>query len=100
MPFKNKMIQISALAIAALCMSARAAEPKPNELSDDEKKAGWKLLFNGTTTKGWHALGKKEFPDKGWTVVDGALKHAAKGGGGDIATDEQYENFEITLEWN
>lgn len=90
---------LSLLALTA-CAILCAAESKPNELTDAEKKDGWKLLFDGTTTKGWHAIGKKEFPDKGWTVEAGALKHAAKGGGGDIATDEAYENFEFTLEWN
>jgi len=77
-----------------VCASASASQ-----LTDDEAKAGWKLLFDGTTTKGWRALGKKEFPEKGWEVVDGSLHHIAKAGGGDITVDEAFENFEFTFEW-
>ena len=70
-----------------------------NELSAEEKAAGWKLLFDGKTTSGWRGLGKAEFPAKGWVVADGALTHEAKGGGGDIVTAEDYESFELVWDW-
>jgi hypothetical protein len=70
-----------------------------NELSTDEKAAGWKLLFDGKTTSGWRGLGKPEFPAKGWIVTGGTLKHEAKGGGGDIVTTEEFENFELVWDW-
>ena len=70
-----------------------------NTLTDAEKAAGWKLLFDGKTPAGWVAIGKTAFPDKGWTVADGTLQHAKGGGGGDIVTAESYENFELTWEW-
>ena len=44
-------------------------------------------------------IGKTAFPDKGWTVVDGALHHTKGGGGGDIVTVEQFEDFELSWEW-
>ncbi|HYG77154.1 MAG TPA: DUF1080 domain-containing protein [Planctomycetota bacterium] len=87
------------LYIVLLPGALRAGEAKPNELSEDEKKAGWRLLFDGVSTKGWHAIGKKEFPSKGWSVQDGTLYHKPKGGGGDIVTDEKYENYELELEF-
>ncbi len=70
-----------------------------NELSAEEKTAGWRLLFDGKTTAGWRAIGKQEFPAKGWVVADGALKHEAKSGGGDIVTVEDFESFELTWDW-
>ncbi len=70
----------------------------PNQLTDEEKAAGWKLLFDGTTT-GWRTLGSKTFPAKGWVVEDGALKHVAKGGGGDLTTDDIFENFELVFDY-
>jgi hypothetical protein len=70
-----------------------------NELSADEKAAGWKLLFDGKTTAGWRAIGKPEFPAKGWVVADGVLKHEGKGGGGDIVTTEDFESFELMWDW-
>ncbi len=70
-----------------------------NELSAEEKAAGWQLLFDGKSTAGWVALGKTEFPAKGWVVSEGALKHEAKGGGGDIVTTESFESFELVWDW-
>lgn len=80
----------------ALTASAFSAD---NELSAEEKAAGWKLLFDGKTTAGWRGLGKAEFPAKGWVIADGTLKHEDKGGGGDIVTTEDYESFELVWDW-
>jgi Domain of Unknown Function (DUF1080) len=70
-----------------------------SQLTDEEQKAGWKLLFDGKTTTGWRNLGKTTFPEKGWDVVDGCLHHIPKGGGGDITFNETFENFEFSFEW-
>ena len=70
-------------------------EPQ-NILTAEERAAGWKLLFNGTTTAGWHGFKKDRCPD-GWQVVDGTLVRVAPAG--DIVTDEQFDNFELSLEW-
>ena len=88
---------LAVLGIALLVVDLSAAEP--NTLTDAEKAEGWRLLFDGKTTKGWVAIGKPDFPAKGWTVVDGALHHEKGGGGGDIVTTEQFENFELVWEW-
>jgi Domain of Unknown Function (DUF1080) len=90
-------MRIISLTLAALAFTAFAAEP--NTLSEEEKAAGWKLLFDGKTTAGWRAIGKKDFPSKGWVAEDGTLKHIAKGGGGDIVTVEDFESFEFTWDW-
>lgn len=70
-----------------------------NELSDEEKTAGWRLLFDGKSTTGWRGIGKAEFPAKGWVVAEGVLKHEAKSGGGDIVTAEDFESFELVWDW-
>ena len=87
------------MAVCAFALSARAGDGKPASLTDEEQKAGWKLLFDGASTKGWRVLGGPEFPKKGWDVVEGCLHHQPKGGGGDITRDEAFENFELTIEW-
>ncbi len=72
-----------------------------NQLTDDEKQQGWKLLFDGKTTTGWHNYNKKTF-GKGWKIEDGSLYRAAsiiKGESGDICTDDSYENFDLKLQW-
>lgn len=78
-----------------------------NTLSEAEKAAGWKLLFDGETTSGWRNF-KKETIGSSWKVTDGTLTldvvkkedgHWQAEDGGDIITDSDYENFEFQIEW-
>jgi hypothetical protein len=73
---------------------------KINQLTEEDVNAGWKLLFDGQTTKGWRSF-KQPTVNDGWTVEDGNLVGLGKGGdlGGDIITQEQFEDFELYLEW-
>jgi hypothetical protein len=74
-----------------------AADAPLNKLTPEEAQAGWKLLFDGETTKGWRNYKQDKISD-GWQVVDGALTRAANGAG-DIITDDQYDAFELSLEY-
>ena len=67
-----------------------------NALSSVENAAGWELLFDGKTTKGWRNFKSKTIR-KGWSVQSGALVHTK--GGGDIVTVKQFANFEFVLDW-
>lgn len=91
----------AAALLGLLAPGGRAAdEPAPNTLTDKEKADGWKLLFDGKTTKGWHAFRGKDVGDK-WKTIHGALVFNPKDGkhGGDIVTDDEYDNFELSIEW-
>jgi hypothetical protein len=70
-----------------------------NTLTPDEAKAGWKLLFDGKTTTGWHNF-KSDKIRPGWKVVDGTLKCADPNNAGDIVTSEKFDWFELTLDFN
>jgi hypothetical protein len=70
-----------------------------NELTPQEKQAGWKLLFDGKTTTGWRGFNKKEFPAKGWKVEQGELRLEGASKAGDIVTDETFTDFDLTWEW-
>lgn len=87
------------LSVLAVCPRLPAAEPAPNTLTEAERAAGWRLLFDGRTTQGWHSFGKPTFPAKGWIVEDGCLRHVAKAGGGDIITADTFNDYEFTFEW-
>lgn len=72
---------------------------KQNTLSKQEKKEGWQLLFNGSTTNGWHKFGGGTVGN-GWKVSDGAIFYdPSANDGGDIVTNEEFENFVLKLEW-
>jgi hypothetical protein len=63
---------------------------------------GFKPIFDGKTTTGWHTYGKTS-ASAGWKVDDGILHfdpEAAKNGeGGDLVTNAEYENFHLKLDW-
>ncbi len=71
----------------------------PNNLDPDEQAQGWRLLWDGKSAKGWRSAAGKGFPAKGWSLANGELAVQAKGGGGDIMTDEQFGAFELQTEF-
>jgi hypothetical protein len=81
-----------------LAGAAAVAAPAVNQLTDQEKAAGWKLLFDGQTTDGWRTFKKQSFPAKGWVVQDGWL-HCLGKGGGDIISHTEFGDFELQWEW-
>jgi len=81
------------LATAGLLSGAAA-----NQLSDEEKAAGWNLLFDGQTTTGWRSFKRQTFPAEGWIVQDGWL-HCLGKGGGDIISRPEFEEFDLRWEW-
>ncbi|MBT8294540.1 MAG: DUF1080 domain-containing protein [Eudoraea sp.] len=75
-----------------------------NQLTIDEEKNGWKLLWDGSTTEGWRGARLDDFPGKGWIMENGELIVLSSGGeesaaGGDIVTEDLYGNFELQLDF-
>ncbi len=71
----------------------------PNQLTEAERRAGWKLLFDGASGDHWRAFRGDAFPAQGWSIQAGALVHAAGGGGGDLVTREEFGDFELEFDW-
>ncbi|WP_345231900.1 DUF1080 domain-containing protein [Olivibacter ginsenosidimutans] len=95
------MKKISLSICSCLFLAATAFAQQANSLTSQEKKDGWKLLFDGKSTKGWHTY-RKDKAGAAWTVQDGALvfnSPSDKSEGGDLVTDKEYENYDLTLEW-
>ncbi len=73
-----------------------------NQLSDQEKKEGWVLLFDGTSTKGWRSAAADTLPTSKWVVKDGELiimDAKDSHGGGDIITKDKYQNFILKVDF-
>ena len=99
----RRLIRLAASCfLAALVVCAMAAAPAaqaPNTLTPAEQTAGWRLLFDGTTTAGWHVYGTDKVV--GWEITDGTLIALGTGGdhANDILTNAEYENFELLVDW-
>ena len=68
-------------------------------------ESAWRPLLTGADLSGWHRYGGGDV-GAAWTVdADGALRFDASAkaedgsGGGDIVTDESFEDYELSLEW-
>ena len=75
-----------------------------NELTAMEKRHGFRLLWDGKTSKGWRGAKLDQFPASGWAIEDGVLSVLATDGGestgpGDIITEDLFSNFELELEF-
>jgi hypothetical protein len=71
----------------------------PNNLDPEEKAQGWRLLWDGETARGWRGAEVPAFPAKGWSLANGELAVEARGGGGDIMTEEEFGAFELQTEF-
>jgi hypothetical protein len=100
---KIKRLLSSIVTLAAITLVLRAADnsadTKANVLTEAEKAAGWKLLFDGKSLDGWHGYKKKEAPKAGWVIEDGWLKCVENGHGGDLVSIDEFDDFEFSWDW-
>ena len=92
------MKQLSHL-LVAIALAGVMTTPVLAEKESAKLENGFVALFDGKSTNQWMNARSGKFPEKGWTIEDGCLKHTAKGGGGDIITRSTYEQFDFRFEW-
>ena len=75
-----------------------------NKLTTNEKRKGWRLLWDGESTEGWRRSNDDHFPGSGWVIDDGILTIEESTGnepdhGGDIITEQEFSSFELELDY-
>jgi Domain of Unknown Function (DUF1080) len=83
-------------AFVLLLACAGVVAAADNQLTDRERQAGWKLLFDGASTTGWVTRGHDTLTN--WQAVDGVLRRTSKGADA-VYQAEQFENFELSVDW-
>jgi hypothetical protein len=95
------------LIIALFPVAMLACHPAGKSTSTSTVPAGtndgWQVLFDGASKNAWHIYNSKS-DGAAWKVQDGILyldpgARKSGAGGGDLVTNEEYENFDLKLEW-
>lgn len=103
---------LSGMVVIAMAISCQkpaskdeAAPPAANTLTEEEKSAGWQLLFDGTSLDGWKRYGHDTIGPL-WSVQDGTIVCDGEGltegtanNGGSLMTTRQFGNFELSVDW-
>lgn len=83
---------------------AATATGKPNTLTAEEKAAGWRLLFDGTTFAGWRGYMKPDALGMRWVIEDGCMGLPARDGADthgerDLITTDTFGDFDLRFQW-
>jgi hypothetical protein len=86
-------------AVMAVALYGCLADAEPNTLTGKEQRDGWELLFDGQSLNKWKTFNGGSVT--GWKIMDGALHNSGNENlyGGDIITMEEFDDFELYLEW-
>jgi len=73
-----------------------------NQLTQAEREAGWKLLFDGQSLTGWRTYRNKQ--NSTWSVKEGSLYCSGSPTDksdlrADLVTEDQFDNFELIFDW-
>lgn len=84
--------------IIALGLLGLAAQPDAIDVAK-EREEGFRPLFNGKDTAGWHLRNPRGH--NSWTVEEGVLKNTAGGDvhGTDLVTDQKFRDFTVRFDY-
>lgn len=104
---KVKILTLSSLLAFGYLSSCTSTQNKSGEMADSAAillqtdDTGWTTLFDGKSLAGWHGFNKSGEVTN-WIIQDSALVclgAAASDYGGDLASDKQFDNFELVWDW-
>ena len=93
------------ICIGLLMFSCKSTNRLVKEEIDNDD-AEWIYLFDGSTTDGWRNFNSDKLSEQ-WVIKDGALtfdtemklEEERKGGGDIVYVNEEFDNFELYVEW-
>ena len=108
--FFGRILPLVAVAVALGLAGGATAARAQNQLTTAEKKAGWKLLWDGRTFTGWRCLGFDTVLTARWAIQGGTIRKIPSGQvplmadgrpveGADLMTIGTYRDFELSFEW-
>ena len=94
------MRAIALMSVMVVALSARPAMAQSksamNTLDEAQRKAGWRLLFDGQSMSAFRGYRSDVVPPE-WHVVGGTITKSKSTG--DIITREEFGDFELEVEW-
>lgn len=96
----KKILFIVLISLNIACKHTPKKKTTTAETSNTEKE--WVDLFDGVSFNGWHQFNSTEMSNA-WIIEEGAMvfdpTKKEKGSRHDIVTDQEYTNFELSMEW-
>lgn len=102
-----KRIKLFLLVLLALgCKQKEKEATKDEAMSEtveNKNQEEWQVLFDGTSFEGWHFYNGGEVSEP-WKLEEGAMvfyppEERPEGASYNIVTDDEFTNFELSLEW-
>ena len=87
-----RLLSVFLIALVGLSVAAGAEETDPNQLTKEEKAAGFTLLFNGRDLEGWKQGGN-------WVVQEGVITRMGQGGSLTYQAAKVPDDFELRFQW-
>lgn len=110
----TKLLGLFAVILTATRLVVAQEPPKPEEkkeevkvytLTDEERAAGWRILFDGRNNYGLRGLTFNDWINRGWRIDRGSIfcvkevKDMGLMTGGHLITVDQFTDFEFHFEW-
>ena len=103
---QKTLVSLALLALISSCKTEPKKEAEPEAADTAATEAEWIYLFDGTSLDGWRGYNMDSLPP-GWAIQDGTLAFDTKlgmeqdytGGVDIIYGAEEFDNFELSLEW-
>jgi hypothetical protein len=100
----KKLVIVACAAVLLTACNSTEEEKKEETTTANQSTDEWTKLFDGVSTAGWHKYGSNVAPSA-WKIADSALyldtsgRQGGQMNGGDLVSDEEFENFHLKLEW-